>query len=183
MDQERLESDLNFARPPIIEAVIERRFASPITTDVMTELRQKFERDYPAVSQMVEVQLALAPNGSQPQVNQNAAGYRLVNQEGSAIIVLSHNAVMFARLAPYPGWAEFSAGASATFRTARDIMGYSTLSRIGVRYINRLDVPVVLNEGAPRCLTHGVSVEFSLPQGNCCGRDRRFYAMAGIQWS
>lgn len=152
VDLERPESELNFARPPIIEAVVERRFANSITREIMNALRRKFEHEYPAVSQMSEVQIALAPDGSPPIVNENGVGYRLVNREGTAIVVLSRHAIAFARLAPYPGWADFNAGAAATFRTARDIMEYSTLSRIGVRYINRLDIPIVYKDGCPQSL-------------------------------
>jgi uncharacterized protein (TIGR04255 family) len=142
------DSELNFTRPPIVEAVVERRFGTPLSMDTMDNLRRKFEREFPAVSQMNEVSIAINQGVPQPQVNQSTVGYRLVNQAGLAVILLTTQAITFARLAPYPGWREFSTAAEEVFRTARDTMGYSTFSRIGVRYINRLDIPSANESGA-----------------------------------
>jgi uncharacterized protein (TIGR04255 family) len=141
--------ELNFARPPIVEAVIERRFPDPIDLSVIEDLRKKFEREYPAVDQLNEMSLAINPIGAAPQVSQNSVGYRLTNLAGNTIIVFTTHTIAFSRVAPYPGWHEFSAGAAEVFRISRGIMSYSTIGRIGVRYINRIDIPVEYNSGHP----------------------------------
>jgi uncharacterized protein (TIGR04255 family) len=136
------ESELSFSRPPIVEAVVERRFATSIGMDVVESLRRQFEPGYPAISQLAEMSVTVNPIGAQPQVSHNMTGYRLTDRNASAVILISTNGIVFSRLAPYPGWREFSEGAAAVFQTARETMKYSTLSRIGVRYINRIDIPV-----------------------------------------
>ncbi len=93
--------------------------------------------------------LAINPVGAPPQFSQNTIGYRLTNLAGNAIIVFTTHTIVFSRVAPYPGWDEFSAGASDVFRIARGIMGYSEIGRIGVRYINRIDIPIVYDSGKP----------------------------------
>jgi uncharacterized protein (TIGR04255 family) len=143
------ESELSFPRPPIVEAVIERRFADPIKLDMIETLRRKFESDYPAIGQLKEMTFAIVPVGAEPQIGQNTVGYRLTNLTGSAIVVINTHAIAVSRLAPYPGWREFSRETRDIFEIARGIMGYSTLNRIGVRYINRLDIPIVIESGHP----------------------------------
>jgi len=133
---------MDYARPPIVEAVIERRFVNPIEYKVVDELRRKFQGRYPAVTQTAEFAFALNPDGAAPEVRQHLVGFRMVSPDGTAIVIITTHAVAFSRLAPYPGWAKFSAGASATFRAARVVTGYVPLTRIGVRYINRLDLPI-----------------------------------------
>ena len=143
------DSELNFARPPIVEAVIERRFPDPIDLATIETLRKRFEREYPAIGQLSEMSLTINPVGAAPQVSQNTVGYRLTNLAGNTIIVFTTHTIAFSRVAPYPGWHEFSAGAADLFRISRGIMGYSTIGRIGVRYINRIDIPVEHDSGHP----------------------------------
>jgi uncharacterized protein (TIGR04255 family) len=140
------ESELSFPRPPIVEAVVERRFATSIGMDVIEALRRQFEPEYPAISQLAEMSVMVNPVGAQPQVSQNMTGYRLADRNASAVMVISTNGIAFSRLAPYPGWRAFSEGAAEVFQIARETMKYSTLSRIGVRYINRIDIPVTTAE-------------------------------------
>jgi uncharacterized protein (TIGR04255 family) len=139
MDQTPSDSEMDFARPPITEAVIERRFSVALAADVLDRLRQKFESGFPAVSQLME--FAVGVEGTHAQMSQSMSGYRLVNKEGTAIVVLTAQAIAYSSLAPYPGWAGFSAGAADMFRTVHDVLGYIPLARLGVRYVNRLDIP------------------------------------------
>jgi len=149
MAHDQTDSELKFARPPIVEAVMERRFATHLSPDTLNTLRLAFEKKFPAVAQMNEVSIAIGQSGVDTRVTHTTAGYRLVDPEGTAVIMLSAQSIVFSRLAPYPGWADFSDAATRVFQTAREIMGYSTLSRIAVRYVNRIDVPLVDETGAP----------------------------------
>jgi uncharacterized protein (TIGR04255 family) len=141
------DSELHFARPPIVEAVIERRFANPISPETLESLRHAFEREYPAVSQMNNVSIAINEPTTQAQVNQTTVGYRLVKLDGAAVILLTSQSISFSRVAPYLGWHDFAQNSTHIFQVARNIMGYSALSRIGVRYINRLDIPAFDKDG------------------------------------
>jgi uncharacterized protein (TIGR04255 family) len=142
-------SEISFARPPIVEAVIERRFAEPFSHEVMEDLRRKLESDYPAISQLNSMSWAINALGAVPEVSQNIVGYRLANLSGDAIVVITTQSLAFARLAPYPGWREFSKQGTGLFRVARKMMDYMQIGRIGVRYVNRLDIPFTLEQGTP----------------------------------
>lgn len=146
MAQDQADTELRYPRPPITEAVIERRFAIQLTHQELENLRTEFERTYPAIQPMAELAIALPNDGSQPTMSQTHTGYRLVNNAGTAIILLTNLSIAYARLAPYPGWHEFGSEASNVFKVARDILGFRTLVRIGVRFVNRLDIPESLTE-------------------------------------
>jgi uncharacterized protein (TIGR04255 family) len=162
--RDEVESELVLNRPPIVEAVIERRFTTPLTLEQMSALREKFERDYPAVSQLVEVQVTLSGQPGDKQAREAIAGYKLIDQEGTGIVLITTQAVSFARVAPYPGWVEFSGKASDIFRDARQTMGYSTIGRLGVRYINRLDIPFEEGEQVLR-LPEYIVINVNYPEG------------------
>jgi uncharacterized protein (TIGR04255 family) len=149
MDPDPMELELSFPRPPIVEAVIEHRFADAIAMDVVERLRKRFEPNFPAIGHMNAMSVSINPLGAEPKLSQNPVGYRLTDRAGSAIIVTTTQVIAFSRLAPYPGWRKFISEAENIFGSARDIMGFSKLNRIGVRYINRLDIPVVFDENNP----------------------------------
>ena len=143
MDSKPSDSGEDYARPPIVEAVIERRFISPIEYEVVDELRRKFQGEYPAVTPTAEYAFAINADGAAPEVRQNPVGFRMISLDGTAIVIITTQSVAFSRLAPYPGWEDFSAGASATFKIARDFTGDVPIARIGIRYVNRLDLPMI----------------------------------------
>lgn len=78
-----------------------------------------------------------------PELRQSPFGYRLVSRSGTDVVLVTTQAIVFGRLAPYPGWANFKEAASTVFGRARTTVGYQPINRLGVRYINRLDLPEV----------------------------------------
>lgn len=131
----------DYARPPIVEAVIERRFAKPIDFKLADRLRRRFEKEYRTVKPLAELSFSIPAQGVAPGIAQSPLGFRLSNESGTIIIGVTTHGIAYSRLAPYPGWSEFSGGASTIFGEARDITRLVPLSRIGVRYVNRLDIP------------------------------------------
>ena len=136
-----------YPRPPIVEAVIERRYSNPIEFDLVNRLREEFEDEYPAIVQTAEYSFAFIADGAPPEFRQNPLGYRMVSHSGTDIVLATTQTIAFGRLAPYPGWDNFKESASAVFARARRSIGYKPINRLGVRYINRLDLPEI--EGVP----------------------------------
>lgn len=132
----------DYARPPIVEAVIERRFANPVNFEVVNAIRRKFEGAYPAIVQTAEFALEISAPGEVPELRHSPLGYKMVSQNGLAAIIVSTQVVAFTRLAPYPGWSEFRAGGAEVFKVSREVTGYVPIARLGVRFINRLDIPM-----------------------------------------
>ena len=67
---------------------------------------------------------------------------RLSSDDQIDVCLLRPDALAVARLAPYPGWDEFIERVRRDWAISNDILGRLRLSRIGLRFINRIDVPI-----------------------------------------
>ncbi|MFH1158735.1 MAG: TIGR04255 family protein [Pseudomonadota bacterium] len=133
----------NYKKPPIVEAVIEVRFTGSLNEQQLKKLvsQQKTKFSIHKIEQ-TEVIVSNKEN-SEPQVEtkKSLVGYKLIdNADSSNIIQIKQNAISVSRLPPYESWAELI----ETFKKYYDLYTqkkFSTISRIGVRYINRIDIP------------------------------------------
>ena len=126
--------------PPITEAVVELRFQQPLTTDLIEKLKGRFAQDFPLPPQ-TNVNFGVEFNQESTKVSREFGGYKLTSADGAGIVVIGPNAVSTSRLAPYPGWDTFISGAKANWDTWKRVVGKREVIRIGVRYINRIDLP------------------------------------------
>lgn len=127
-----------YKRPPITEAVVELRLAAPIEQNQVEKIKQRLEDRYPLFAGFVQNISVLSP-GTAPKVE--IAGYRLTSADAADLAVVARQSISTSRLAPYNGWEEFIASARQNWEIWRKIVGWREVSRIGVRYINRIDVP------------------------------------------
>ncbi len=127
----------NYKRPPIREAVIEVRFADTIT-DSQLELLCKKQNKSTFTIQKVEV--VLSPE-SKEHKSTRLFGFKLIENEDTAnIIQFKHNAISVSRLAPYEGWDKLFENFKKYYEFYTKNK-HRTISRIGVRFINRIDIP------------------------------------------
>jgi uncharacterized protein (TIGR04255 family) len=65
---------------------------------------------------------------------------RLSTKDELHVLLLNKNSVATSQLAPYPGWETFSQRVMRDLELFFDAFGNRELTRIGMRYINRIDV-------------------------------------------
>ena len=154
---------MNYARPPITEAVIELRFASHISDRKLDGWVKKLKARYPSIKKTIpiSIQVPTAPTTDMIPVKQDEHGFRLSTDDQACIVILNRYSVAIARLAPYYGWDDFFSHAKAVFKLTEKSGQIAGVTRIGVRYINRIDIPcdegpttdvgryMKLNAGAP----------------------------------
>jgi uncharacterized protein (TIGR04255 family) len=75
-------------------------------------------------------------------VQQQPQGYRLRSVDQADILMIFADGIAASRVPPYPGWEHLRERAYAAWAQWRRNVAASTPKRIGVRYINRLDVPI-----------------------------------------
>ena len=68
-------------------------------------------------------------------------GYRFINSDKRRVIQARVNGFAFTLLAPYERWETFSAEAKQMWERFRTHLSPLVVTRFGLRYINRLDVP------------------------------------------
>lgn len=154
-----------YRKPPITEAVIEIRFAESIDAARLQKANADFALDYPVEQRLRNVGFELrVPRGhdDQPtaQLGQDEAGYRRASSDLSQIVLLWPASFALAQLAPYPGWDVFFGRFVREWATGKRASGYRKIARVGVRFINRLDVPLI---GAVTEESHYLNVYPKLP--------------------
>jgi uncharacterized protein (TIGR04255 family) len=128
-----------YKRPPIVEAVIEIKIEGGIESDVLERVKNQLLEDYPAPPlRTMAVNLELA---DEPKVRQQAQGYRLSSGDGASLVTIGPGVIATSRLAPYEGWESFNASARRNWSIWGKLTGRRNVTRLGVRYINRIDVP------------------------------------------
>jgi len=140
--------DRNYRNPPIQEAICEVHFelSEPLKLEKIESLKPKWSSTYPdqKIVQEKRVDFHLSPEGF--QTKDANLGHRLIckSADGRRLVQLSGLFIAVNQLRPYPGWEEmFRDTILERFRDAQNAIGPLRFKRVGLRYINRIDVPQV----------------------------------------
>jgi uncharacterized protein (TIGR04255 family) len=91
-----------------------------------------------------DVSVGLPPpnirGGAVTQVDQ-ADGHRLSSKDQAEMLLLWPLTLVVSQLAPYPGWEFFFGRFERDWRIWKRVAGYRKITRIGVRFVNRIDIP------------------------------------------
>ena len=134
-----------YKRPPITEAIIEIRFATAIDADAIAKSGASFRQFYPTeqIVKNVAVGVQVRDNDApRAQINEEN-GHRRSSVDLTELMLIWPFTFVISQLAPYPGWEEFFARFVRDWTLWKKAVGYRKISRIGVRYINRIDIPLV----------------------------------------
>lgn len=127
-----------YPKAPIVEAVIELSFGTALDRNAIERAASVFGADY---TRQDEAELSVVLDGGSVRQTLTPAGVRLSHPFPARNILIRDRSVVYARLAPYPGWDVFFAEASDAFRRVRGRLGYRPVRRVGARYVNRIDIP------------------------------------------
>ncbi len=132
-----------YNKPPIIEAVIEVRFADSINDQQLEKLVSKQKSKF-SIRKIEEVELKISAQveaSAQAETKTNFVGYALTsNADTSNIVQVKNNAISVSRLPPYEGWSALLDDFKKYYSWYTN-KKFKPLNRIGVRYINRIDIP------------------------------------------
>nr|WP_299503204.1 TIGR04255 family protein [uncultured Rhizobium sp.] len=131
---------MDYSRPPITESVIELRFSEEIDFETIVKRSIKFKRNYPNELKNFDVVGEFSEKGVFGKSVE--VGLRLSSKDELEVLSINKNSLMVSHLAPYPGWNKFSARFHRDFDLFTELFGRRSFTRAGMRYINRLDVPL-----------------------------------------
>lgn len=140
-------SPMLYKHPPITEAVIGISFSSPIKQTDISSVNKKFHIHYPHHQPVSNFDVAVELSNNQvnkptTNINKKEDGHRLSTADMTQLLVLWPSSFSLSQLAPYPGWDDFLARFVRDWSVWKRTVGFQTISRVGVRYINRIDIPV-----------------------------------------
>jgi uncharacterized protein (TIGR04255 family) len=130
-----------YRRPPITEAVVELRLANPIEIEQVDKIRDRLTEEYPVPPQIVQNVSIISGPGDQNRAQVDFAAYRMSSADAANIAIVGRTQFAASRLAPYTSWEEFIGDARRNWAVWRKVAGWREVIRVGVRYINRIDVP------------------------------------------
>ena len=134
----------NYKRPPIIDAVIEIRHSTELTPKQIETVAKKLQPQYPFKKSNVQIEtsMAVSDSGLLQQTMRSTNGLVLENTDLQSVATIMPKTFSVAARAPYPGWDVLFAALKNVWKIIKDISEFKTVTRIGSRFINRIDIPV-----------------------------------------
>lgn len=135
-----------YRNPPIQEALCEFRFAGGASWNVTLQARfvQEFQQEFGGRVEEQTVYAAALLLGHAPPglvTGPKAQQLRFIPDDENAPVIVGENTLSVHALAPYPGWDAFRPRIERALEVYLRIAQPSGITRIGVRYINRFEVP------------------------------------------
>lgn len=139
-------TEFSYKHPPIVEAIIDITFSQVLNEKKLEALYQRFSKIYPNPNktQVNNVEIQFGADGlvnQLPQKHEFEYSFSSYDQTQLAVIVKSH--FLIAQRAPYKSWDDFISRFTENWKAFRKVVGYIAIERIGVRFINRLDIAIV----------------------------------------
>lgn len=132
--------------PPIVEATIERRFArtDKVTLQQLQDFANLEAGAYPTQEPLYAgaIQRRIADTSPPQTALALQTGFRLRNINDSRIVLASLDRIAVTVKAPYPSWETLEEHAKHVFQSFDQKIGHGPLVRAGMRYVNRIDIPI-----------------------------------------
>ncbi|PIP08917.1 MAG: TIGR04255 family protein [Syntrophobacterales bacterium CG_4_8_14_3_um_filter_49_14] len=147
-----------FPNAPIVEAVLDIRVELPkdVTLDTLEMFYDKIKVRYPEKQHRTELSagIRLDPQGAsfeKPEASQT--GYLFRSQVEKKVVQSRLNGFSFNKLKPYSDWNTFRSEGRELWDIYRKIVKPLKITRIELRYINRIEMPLPLKDFKEYILT------------------------------
>lgn len=151
-------SSASYPRPPIQEAILDVFVTLPegVDLDKMAEFGEHVATQFPERKPRHSVQGNFRIN--MEDASQNTArsvvkhsGFIFRNPAKDRAVQARLDGFTFNRMPTYAGWAEFSTEARALWELYVKIVSPALISKIGLRYVNRINLPIDLSSFRDYC--------------------------------
>lgn len=133
-----------YANPPVIEAVCEFRFSAETSWDLAIHglVYEKVADEFPTREPRIvkEMETTPGPQGVEQKVV-TSERIVLLSPDRSRFVQLGPRLLAINCLKPYPSWSAFKPNIDKAFDAVASKVDIKGLQRIGLRYINRIEIP------------------------------------------
>ena len=133
-----------YKSPPLVEALCEFQFASENWDWTIPGLiYQEIQTRFPQKRQLnrVEFEIAALQGHLSQQVKGNADRMHFLNPDNTALVQVGPDLLVVNHLQPYPQWRNFRPLILDMVGVYQRIANPKSLKRIGLRFINRIEIP------------------------------------------
>lgn len=139
----------HYSRAPITEAVIELQVTLPqeATLAAIAAMQTNIAVDYPNQEALLVIQGEMTAGASVgATASQTQIGFAYANSDRQQIVQARLDGFSFSRLAPYERWELFRDEAQRLWKIYQTAIYPTSINRLAVRYINRLDLPLPIKD-------------------------------------
>ena len=131
-----------YIAPPITEAVVEVRYRDARRTAEIAKLAKRLKQFYPNELHQRERSVTFNFDKNAAEFTDGDNAFRLTSDDAVDIAIIKERSFTISRLAPYTSWQDFGERCKQLIAAADKMFGRRDIERVGMRYINRLDIPV-----------------------------------------
>ncbi|MEK7180645.1 MAG: TIGR04255 family protein [Patescibacteria group bacterium] len=148
-----------FPNPPITEAIFDIRVIMPkeTTLEVLLSFQDSIKDDFPVKKDRRKIEGGFQfGEDSPPKVIASSSvvdGYWFHSNDGHKIVQARLDGFTFNRLKPYSSWEGFNGEANKLWHHFIKIAKPAKVSRLALRYINRIELPLPLKDFKEYILT------------------------------
>jgi uncharacterized protein (TIGR04255 family) len=133
-----------YRKPPVSEAVCEFRFEPSSTWDLTIPglIYDRIKQDFPKrkLAKAVEFSVVAGPEGIAQQ-SMTTDRMQFLREDEKALIQVDRDLLAINHLKPYPTWETFLPLIRQGFEAYIQVTNPRAIHRIGLRYINRIEIP------------------------------------------
>lgn len=132
-----------YGKAPVVQAVIDIRSDPPpgLTFADLRPLHDREKAGYPDLRDIVQIVQEFSLDESQETRRKTKVGYMFGSADGQRVVQTRTTGFTFSWLVPYDTWSVFREEALRLWKGYRKLAGPKSIQRVGVRYVNRLDLP------------------------------------------
>jgi uncharacterized protein (TIGR04255 family) len=129
-----------YKQSPIIEAISEFQFDPDASWDLTIPglIYEKLQKTFPERNQVTQINTAIAGNVGSVHVD-TVPLMQFIRENKSALVQVGQNLLTVNQLKPYTSWQDFLPLIEEGFQAYKAVAHPSQLSRIALRYINRIE--------------------------------------------
>lgn len=151
-----------FPNAPIVEAVLDINVKLPgeITLESLEAQHEHMKDRFPEVSERIQVSggSKLGPSPSALKSEKTILGYLFRSPQEAKLVQHRLDGFSFNKLKPYMDWDSFKSEAQELWQSYRSYNNPAKITRIALRYINSIEIPLPIKELTEYLLTSPVTV-------------------------
>jgi len=133
-----------YSKPPVVEAVCEFRFigpAEPWDWTIPGLLYERVKETFPVKMEVRSVEVTVSQGAGQAVQQNVQTKMQFQSKSKTEILQVGRDLFSVNQLRPYPKWSTFKTLISDQLKLYRRVANPLRLSRIGLRYVNRIEIP------------------------------------------
>jgi uncharacterized protein (TIGR04255 family) len=131
-----------YRRPPVTEAAIELRYESAVSQSILEKAAARLGKVYPISEEEFVQSVNVDVQTGKAWVAKAWQGVKRSSADRTEVVMFRTGTLVIGHLAPHKGWEHLLDKTKDACRALARVTGENlSLSRVGIRYINRIDIP------------------------------------------